>query len=137
MFGNEVVILFIMTLLKRQDGTPLFDGRKAGGYISWDIILLSAFIMCIGNYLTAPETGVTDTLFMYMAPFTQFSPWVFIILCVAVGAVVTNFANNLVLTIALMPFMITYLAPTGMDMTLPLLLFFDLLIGVPLNMLIF
>ena len=138
--------------------------------------------MGISNYLTAAETGITNTLFMVMAPFTQFSPWVFIILVVAVGAVVTNFANNLVLTIALMPFMVTYLAPTGMDMTgamillfmtcqmalctpggspmtavvfsmtewvkpqkmmkyglilLPLLLFFDLLIGVPLNMLIF
>lgn len=182
MFGNAIVVLFVMLLLKKQDGSPLFDARKAGSYISWDIILLSAFIMGISNYLTAAETGITNTLFMVMAPFTQFSPWVFIILVIAVGAVVTNFANNLVLTIALMPFMVTYLAPTGMDMTgamillfmtcqmalctpggspmtavvfsmtewvkpqkmmkyglmlLPLLLFFDLLIGVPLNMLIF
>lgn len=182
MFGNAIVVLFVMTLLKKQDGTSLFETRKAGAYVSWDIILLSAFIMCISNYLTAEETGITNTLFMVMQPFTQFSPWVFIILCVAIGAVVTNFANNLVLTIALMPFMVTYLAPTGMDMTgamillfiscqmalctpggspmtavvfsmkewvepkkmmvyglilLPLLLFFDLLIGVPLNMLIF
>lgn len=182
MFGNAIIVLFVMLLLKKQDGTPLFETRKAGAYVSWDIILLSAFIMAISNYLTSAETGITNTLFMLMQPFTQFSPWVFIILVVSVGAIVTNFANNLVLTIALMPFMVTYLAPTGMDMTgamillfmscemalctpggspmtavvfsmkewvepkqlmkyafmlLPLLLFFDLLIGVPLNMLIF
>lgn len=182
MFGNAAVVLIVMLLLKKQDGMPLFETKKAGSYISWDIILLSAFIMCISNYISAPDAGITDTLFMYLTPLTRFSPWVFVILCIAIGAVVTNFANNLVLTIAMMPFMISYLmqvemnptgpmillfmscqmalcSPAGSPMTavaysmsewvnsknmmkyglllLPLLLFFDLLIGVPLSMLIF
>lgn len=181
-FGVAIVALLIMGLLKREDGTPLFNPRKASGYVAWDIILLSAFIMAISNVMTTPETGITNSLFILLQPMTQFSPWVFIILLVVVAAIVTNFANNLVLTIALMPFMITYLAqvempptgpmillfiscqmalctPGGSPMTavafsmtdwvepqkmmryglclLPLLLFFDLLFGVPLNMLLF
>ncbi len=124
MFGNAIVLLIIMGLLKRTDGTPLFDPKKASGYVAWDIILLTAFIMVISNYMTASETGIMDSLFIFLQPMTQFSPWIFVVLLIAVAAIITNFANNLVLTIALLPFMITYLTQVGLSPTGPVILFF-------------
>lgn len=110
MFGVPLIILMVMMLLKREDGTPLINMRACGAYVSWDMIFLTAYILVMSNYLTSPDTGIAAALNMLLAPLTQFSPWIFIVGVLIFTAVITNVANNLVLTIVVMPFVVTFLS---------------------------
>lgn len=109
MFGVPIIILMCMMLLKRDDGTPLIHMRNCGGYVSWDMALLTAYILVVSNYMTAPESGIAAALNVLLAPMTQLSPWVFIVGILIFTAVITNVANNLILTIVVMPFVVTFL----------------------------
>ena len=45
MFGVVAIIVGIMMMIKREDGTPLLNFYKAAAKIGWDPVLLLAFII--------------------------------------------------------------------------------------------
>ena len=116
-FGVSGIILLIMMLLKKQDGTPLLDFNAMAAHLPWDAFFLTAFILVISAFLTTPETGLNAAIGAMIAPMTKLNPWVFIILVLIFAAVVTNVANNLILTIVIMPVLYRFAALVGMDGT--------------------
>lgn len=181
-FGVDLVFIIIMLLLRREDGTSLFQPRTAVKGVMWEMILMTAYIQAMSNYMSAPETGISAAIGALLQPLTQLSPYVFIIGILVATTIITNFANNMVLTIVVMPFIIAFFNQIGMspegtmyllfmtcqmaiitpggsvmaaaafsrtdyvkasDMmklgckVLPIILFFDLLIGLPYAALLF
>ena len=116
-FGISGIIGAIMMLLKKQDGSPLLDFPKMAAHLPWDAFFLTAFILVISAFLTTPETGLNAAIGAMIAPMTKLNPWVFIILVLIFAAVVTNVANNLILTIVIMPVLYRFAALVGMDGT--------------------
>lgn len=115
MYGLCTGTIIVMTLLKKEDGSPLLDFNRLAKSMSWDIVVLTAFIMVLSNLMSSPDAGISASFNMLLQPLTQLSPYVFIITILAFGCFVTNFANNLVLTILLMPMTVQFAAMVGME----------------------
>lgn len=134
MLGVCVSVMAIMMIVKKEDGSPLLEFKKLASHISYDIVLLTAYIMVLSNVMSSPDAGIAATLTMVLKPLTQLSPYVFIVAILAVGCFVTNFANNLVLTILLMPMVVQFTTMIGMQpLGVICLLFFtcQMAIGTP------
>lgn len=116
LWGMAVALTAVMMLFKKEDGTPLLDFEAmASKGMSWSIILMTAYIMTISNYLTAEGTGITETIMALLEPMTHLSPLVFIALAMLFITIVTNLANNMILTIMLMPVIGTFALQVGID----------------------
>ena len=114
MFGITACVLCLMMLVKREDGTPLLHFRKAAATIGWDPVLLTAFIMVIGTYMNSPEAGISASLRMLIAPLSGLPAFAFIFIALGVGAILTNFATNLIIIIIIMPVVVQYAMQSGL-----------------------
>lgn len=114
MFGITAAVLCLMMMIKRTDGTPLLNFRKSATMIGWEPVLLTAYIMVIGTYMNAPEAGISTSLRMLISPLSGLSPFAFIFIALGVGAILTNFATNLIIIIIIMPVVVQYAMQIGM-----------------------
>lgn len=114
-FGIAAVFALIMMLIPDSEGKPLLNFNHMAQLIAWEPFYLTAVIMVISQYLTGADTGLGATIGMFLANFTQMSPWIFIIGVLIFAAVITNVANNLILTIIIMPMLFQFAAMVGQD----------------------
>lgn len=114
MFGITAAVLCAMMMVKREDGTPLLNFRKAATMIGWEPVLLTAFIMVVGTYMNSADAGISTSLRMLIAPLSGLSPFAFIFIALGVGAILTNFATNLIIIIIIMPVVVQYAMQVGM-----------------------
>lgn len=124
-FGIATLITGVMMLLKNDQGGLLLDfGKMAAKGLSWEATLMTAYIMAISAFLTTAETGFGATLSTLLTPMTALPPLLFVIAIMLFAAIVTNVANNLILTIIIMPLMANFAGQVGLnDIGLILLLF--------------
>lgn len=115
LYGLCTGIIILATFLNKENGTPMIDFNKLAKSMSWDIIVLTAYIMVLSNVMSSPDAGISATFRMMLQPMTQLSPYVFIVAILAFGCIVTSFANNLVLTVLLMPMVIQFSTMVGMQ----------------------
>ncbi len=112
-FGGDLLCILAMFFLKRDDGTPLFQLQTARHGVMWDMVMMCAYITAISGYMSAEETGIATLISGVLYPLTQMSPLVFIIGILVATTLITNFANNMVLTIVVMPFVISFFNAIG------------------------
>ena len=124
MFGTIAMVLCVMMLLKREDGSPLLDFRRASAKIGWDPVLMVAFIMVISSYMNTAETGISETIMSLLMPFTQMNPLVFIVIALLFGVILTNVATNLIVVVLIMPVLYNFAGMVGMNSTMLILLLF-------------
>ncbi|MDO5537521.1 MAG: SLC13 family permease [Desulfovibrionaceae bacterium] len=113
-----VVILFVIGLcLIRVDGKPIFTFKEiAGKYIIWDVYLLVAMAMAVSGAMTAGPTGITAFLSQSLHPLLGgHSPFVFAGIIVIFCMCVTQFANNGVMGVLLMPVVKIFSEQTGIS----------------------
>ena len=134
-FGQIALVAGVLMLLIRPDGEVLFNfGRMAATGISWDVVFMVALIMPLAQFLTAENTGVTPFLAMLLRPLMALPPLGFIILALVVGALLTNFANNFVIAIIIMPVIYSFSMQTGMAPLGPIMVLFvctQMAVGTP------
>lgn len=115
-FGQAALVILLCMLVKRADGTRFFEfGKYAARGMDWGSIFMVAFILPVSNFLTADDTGIKEALSIMLKPMTHFSPVVFIIVAMLFAAFITNFANNVVLAIVILPVMVTFAGQMGMS----------------------
>ena len=102
-----VVIAFVAALcfIKVEDGQPVINFKDiAGRYIVWDVYFLVCMAMVISDALTSPATGIGPFLTESLSPVLGGqSPFVFILIIVVASVIITQFANNAVMGVLLMP----------------------------------
>ncbi len=101
-----VVILFVVALsLFKIDNKPVLDFKEiAGKYVVWDVFFLVCMAMAISTALTEDATGVTGFLKNALTPlFGGRSLFAFAAILVAFSIFITQFANNAVMGVLLMP----------------------------------
>ena len=111
------MLLCIMMLLPKTDGTPFLDFRKAASAISWDPILMVAFIMVISTYMNTAETGISQAMMMVIQPFVGMNPIIFIMIVLFIAVVLTNVMNNLIIVVLFMPVLMQYATAIGANAT--------------------
>lgn len=117
--GISFGLLLILDLLRKEDGTQLQNVEKSLCTVPWGLVLMIAYIMVIATYMNTPETGIASGMAALLTPLTSLPPLVFIVVALTFAAIMTNFANNMIIIILVMPFMFNFastigLAPTGM-----------------------
>lgn len=111
-----VVILFVVGLsLFKLEGKPIIDFKEiAGKFIIWDVYLLVCMAMVISGAMTAETTGITGFLQQSLNPVLGgHSYFVFALILVLFGVIITQFANNGVMGVLLMPVIKVFVEQTG------------------------
>ncbi len=115
MFGIIALVICVMMLLKKEDGTPFLNFHMSAAKIGWDPVLMVAFIMVISSYMNTAETGISQTLMSLLMPFTTLSPFVFIVVALFFAMVTTNVATNLIIIVMVMPVIYNFAGMVGLN----------------------
>ncbi|MFI3270612.1 MAG: citrate transporter [Pseudomonadota bacterium] len=101
-----VAIAFVAGLcLFKVDGKPLMNFKEAAGkHVVWDVYLLVAMAMAISKAMTAEGMGITPFMMQNLDPILGgHGPIMFMALLILISCSVTQFANNGVMGVLLMP----------------------------------
>lgn len=101
-----VVILFVVALsLFKLENKPILEFKEiAGRYVIWDVYFLVCMAMAISSAMTAGTTGITEFLKSTLNPILGgHSFYMFAVILVIFGTSITQFANNGVMGVLLMP----------------------------------
>ena len=118
MFGQAAIVILILMLIKKEDGTPFFNySACAAKGMSWEGIWMTAFILPIAQYMTAGDTGIAAGLRILLAPLSGLSPILFVVGFMLFAAIITNFANNITLAVVMLPVALTFAGQVGLPAT--------------------
>ncbi len=110
-----MVVIITIGSLWHIDGVPLMDFRKlmARGVI-WDTWLLTAFVLLLTTYLTNQGTGLTAFCVLKLQPMLSgVSLYMMIVIVLIFAFLVTNIANNIVVTLCVLPLVFAFSQSMG------------------------
>ena len=122
LMGWTIIFLSIFVVWKDENGKSMLDINKMFASVPWQIVMLVAVTMPLGNAIANAETGIMATMTVWLRPImanmgvTGMYIFVFIFL-----AVLTQFAHNYVAGVVFMPLFGAVGVSLGAD---PYLLFF-------------
>ncbi len=111
-----VVMLFVVGLtMVHIQGKPILNFKEiAGKYLVWDVFFLVCMAMAISSALTGEGTGITDFLTNMLHPvFGGHSPTLFFFIVLVSSVIITQFANNGVMGVLLMPVLKVFCDQSG------------------------
>lgn len=111
-----IVALFdAVFIFLRFEGKPLIDYHAAfKNGIYWDVIFLLGAALVLSKALTSEATGIQMMLKVWFDPLLAGKgTLVFTLLALAVAIIATNFCNNFVVCMTLMPIMATFSSEIG------------------------
>jgi sodium-dependent dicarboxylate transporter 2/3/5 len=73
------------------------------------------FIMLLSTYMVTADTGIGGAMAVLFMPFTKLNPIVFIVIVMVIGTILTNIANNMIVTVICMPFLIKFASLVGLN----------------------
>lgn len=96
-----ICLAFIVLLMFiHVDQKPLLNFKDVSRHFSWDTYIFTVFCMPICSLLTNDGTGIKETLSITIAPLTNiFPPTVLVIFLTLLAALLTNFLNNMPVSI--------------------------------------
>lgn len=113
--GTIFVMLILMCWIK-YDGEPLANFKKLSKYVNYDIWVMMAFVIPFASLFTSDSTGVKESIIAAMQPvLAGKSGMVFIVIIVTVAALLTNFANNVVIGAIFTTLVVTIGGNVGMN----------------------
>ena len=123
--GAACTIIIIQCMRRDKNGKPLYTfGQLVQKGVSWDIVVMFAASMPVSSALESGDTGIVTTIVSSLLPiFSNASPMVFILLCMAIFWLITQVAHNLILVIVFMPTLATIGTSLGINPYLFCLLF--------------
>jgi len=95
--GTSIIIFTLMATL-RAEGEALFAPTKLARNFSWDALFMIMYFIPVSGYITSDMTGIKECLSIVIgSTLGNLSPIIFVIIAGALGAVLTNFLNNMVI----------------------------------------
>ena len=119
LIGVTLIGACVVALLKDSNGKPLMDLEKAFHMCNWGQITMVGYIMVCSQYMMGADAGISAAMAKLIMPFMALPPIVFLAVALAIGVILTNVANNMIVCILIMPFMVNFgsmigMPPTGM-----------------------
>ncbi len=117
--GFCIVLACAAALIPGENGAPLANLEELFHMCNWGQITMVGFIMVLASYMNTPDTGISTAMAALLQPFMALPPLVFIVVALAFAAILTNFANNMIVVVLVMPFLVNFgmqigMAPTAM-----------------------
>lgn len=102
-----VVFLIALAMIWKVDGEPVLNKKTAPGYFYWDLILVVAAAMVVAGQITSQEAGITPVISQLIRPLFGLPSYAFLLALGLITFIVTNFANNVAVTITMMTIAMT------------------------------
>ncbi len=116
--STGVAAFFVMLLiLLRQDGAPLIQLKDViANSMSWDIYFLLAAAFPLSTALVSEPAGIKVWLTALLQPiFAGKSIFIFSLVVIVLGAVLSNIVSNVVTPMIIIPIMASYAANLGIN----------------------
>lgn len=130
--GTIMLVVLTMVCVK-VEGKPLMDFRQmAIEGIQWDPLILTAAALPVVNALTAEGTGIKEFLIQVLGPLLLGrSVLTFAIISLGLALLITNFANNGMTALILMPVVVSFSGALGANpMAMVVLLIFTVHVAI-------
>lgn len=102
-FGSTALVLVVMMVV-RMEGKPLIDYKSAATKLGWDIVFLVAAALYVAGQLSNADSGIVPFIKTLLGSVITGGSEIWILLFfLALGFIVTNFANNAAMGVMLMP----------------------------------
>ena len=105
----------LVPLIKGEDGKPLGNLEELYHMCNWGQVTMVGFIMLLSTYMVTADTGIGGAMAVLFYPFMKLPPIVFIAVVMVIGTILTNIANNMIVTVICMPFLINFAQAVGMN----------------------
>ena len=102
-----LLLCIAFSMVWHVDGKPVLNKKTAPAYFYWDLILVVAAAMVVANQITSAEAGITPMIGQLMAPLFGLPSYWFLVALGFVTFFLTNFANNVAVTITMMTIAMT------------------------------
>ncbi len=116
-----VVFLIGLAMVWHVDGEPVLNKKTAPSYFYWDLIMVVAAAMVVAVQITSPETGITPMVGKLLAPVFGLSDYLMLLILGIITFLLTNFANNVAVTITMMTIAMTMSAQTDFNLQVALM----------------
>lgn len=97
-----VIFLIALAMIWKVDGEPVLNKKTAPSYFYWDLILVVASAMVVAGQITDEATGITAAIGQLIAPLFGLSNFMFLFILGMITFILTNFTNNVAVTITMM-----------------------------------
>lgn len=112
---GTLALFIAIAAAMRYEGKPFIDLPKCiYSGVSWDVIFLFACVFPLSSALTADSTGIKVLISGILEPILAGqSAFIFSMIILCFAMLVTNFCNNMVTGLLVMPIMFTFVAGIG------------------------
>ena len=123
LIGVVGVLLVVAALIRSKEGQSFISiGEICNKGIGWELIWLLAIVFPVADAMKSQECGIMATVVAAVTPYLQnIQPTVFMILCMVVLGIITQFMSNVVLAALFIPLVTTFCADMGGN---PITMFF-------------
>ena len=102
-----VIAVIAFAMVWHVDGQPVLDKKKAPAYFYWDLILVVAAAMVVAGQITSEGAGISPMIGQIMRPLFGLPSYAFLIALGVITFLLTNFANNVAVTITMLTIAMT------------------------------
>lgn len=118
LMGIMLLLSCLVAILPSGDGGRLADLEGLLKSVSWGQLCMVGLIMVFAAYFSSQDAGILAAVRLLFTPFMSLSPWVFIIVMLVIAVVLTNFSNNMIVMIVILPFLVSYASEAGLAPTM-------------------
>lgn len=102
-FGQVAIPILVFMVIRYHD-KPIIDFNKiAAKYVPWELFMMMGVIMPLTSFLTADTTGIKQFMTALVQPLMGLGTVGFLLLLMGITVALTNFANNAVVGMIMMP----------------------------------
>ena len=119
--GSASIFALIVGILSmvKYHGQPLISLKKLSKHIEWNGIFICASAIQVASALVDESCGVLALITNTLTPiFSNFTGYLFVIAVVVFSAVLTNIANNIAVGMLMLPLVMGFAQPLGLNINL-------------------
>ena len=120
--GYCLTLCLVAGLIPAEDGKPIANLEELFHMCNWGQVCMVAVIMLMATYMGNKDLGITSAMALLFKSLMGLSPWVFIIVSLILAVVLTNVANNMIIAVMVMPFLVNYAQTVGINTTMCIVL---------------
>ncbi|MEE0435661.1 MAG: SLC13 family permease [Peptococcaceae bacterium] len=102
-FGQVALPVLVFMVIQYKNRPVIEFSKIAAKYVPWELFMMMGVIMPLTSFLTADTTGIKPFMTSLVQPLMGLGAALFIIILMALTVFLTNFANNAVVGMIMMP----------------------------------
>lgn len=102
-FGQVALPILVFMVIRYHNEPVINFNQIAAKYVPWELFMMMGVIMPLTSFLTADTTGIKELMASLVQPLLGLGTVGFLFLLMGITVILTNFANNAVVGMIMMP----------------------------------